>query len=703
MGLLDDPGALVAAISGLALVALGLLVDRVRPRRAASVAFTLFTCLWGLQIVAANLARVADATTASLWTHAFVALLVPLHVPLLAFAFTYPTTPSTWRRHPILVTSALVAPSVALLALYAAWPSLFVVRAGVGPSGGGLLEAGPLFVPIALANALFSFAVALAFTTRRLLRTDRTAAREQLALLGMAFVTYTSYQVVDNAALALRAGGPLLFPRLTASAAVAGVVVWTLASVARRVDLPWRAGFPAAAAVPAAVALAEAGSAALGGTAFDTIGVWRLIMATLFAYAILRYRLFDVEIRLKSAMPTVTYASAFLLGLALLWALAGETLVSFPIVALVVSLSIAAVCAPAARLAERAIDRAAPHVASEPDYIYKRKLDVYRAALEEAEAHGMGDATESAFLSDLRRGLGIAEEEHRVLLMVLRSQDRFTPAAGAVAVADQPRFVIEREIGRGGAGRALLARDLRLDRRVVLKQPLASWVLDPKARDEFLREARLAARIRHPNVVVIYEVLPDESPPIMVLEHVEGGSLEDRLRTGRRLSTSEVVALARGLLAGLAAIHRAGIIHRDLKPANVLLDVDGTPKVTDFGIAQARTKDAGATTQTADSRAGSVAFMSPEQARGERLDARSDLYAVGLILRGCMGEPGDDPTIAALDAVAARALALRREERFASAEEMSAALPGGLDEKAPLKLVAPPTAGEARLHDGSHG
>lgn len=196
------------------------------------------------------------------------------------------------------------------------------------------------------------------------------------------------------------------------------------------------------------------------------------------------------------------------------------------------------------------------------------------------------------------------------------------------------RFRIERELGAGGSGKAFLARDVALDRLVVLKQPVVGWLSASDAvNSRFMREARLAARVQHPNVVAVHEIITEEEPPVLLMEYVQGGSLDDVLETRNRLTPEESVRIVADVLAGLGAIHAAGIVHRDLKPANILLTPNGVAKVSDFGIARIEASGQGSTV-TAGTMAfsGTILYMSPEQARGDPVDARTDIYAVGAIL-----------------------------------------------------------------------
>jgi eukaryotic-like serine/threonine-protein kinase len=169
-----------------------------------------------------------------------------------------------------------------------------------------------------------------------------------------------------------------------------------------------------------------------------------------------------------------------------------------------------------------------------------------------------------------------------------------------------------------------LAEDVELGRRVALK------LLGPSADPiRFEREARAAAALTHPNVNQLFDYGKVGERPYMVLEYLPGGTLEDRLRSGKPLSDDETRAIAAGLAAGLAHAHERGLVHRDLKPSNVLFDAEGRPKIADFGIA--RMGDAGTLTE-AGTVMGTAAYISPEQAAGEPATPASDVYSLGVIL-----------------------------------------------------------------------
>jgi serine/threonine-protein kinase len=187
------------------------------------------------------------------------------------------------------------------------------------------------------------------------------------------------------------------------------------------------------------------------------------------------------------------------------------------------------------------------------------------------------------------------------------------------------RYSIERELGRGGMANVYLARDRELDRPVALKMLAAHLGGDEEFRSRFLREARLAGRLSHPNVVGVYDAGESDGRPFIVMEYVAGRTLADC----GRLSAERVVELALQACAGLQHAHDAGLVHRDVKPGNLLLRDDGVLKIADFGIARA----AEMTRQTqAGTILGTAAYLAPEQIAGEDATPASDLYSLAAVL-----------------------------------------------------------------------
>jgi serine/threonine protein kinase/tetratricopeptide (TPR) repeat protein len=265
-------------------------------------------------------------------------------------------------------------------------------------------------------------------------------------------------------------------------------------------------------------------------------------------------------------------------------------------------------------------------------------------------------------------------------------------------------YAIAHKIGEGGMGIVYAARDERLHRTVALKT-MSSLAKDETARKRFWREARAAASVNHPNICQIYEIGEDDGQLFIAMELLEGEVLSDRLQRGA-LSAAEAMPIGLGMLAALSALHARGIVHRDLKPSNVFLTPHGV-KLLDFGLARPDVEES-FNTATGVTRAGMVVgtprYMAPEQAMGQTVDARSDLFAAGAILFEMLaGRPAfagrsivevlhatryeqppaltGSPAVAAVDRVIRRALAKRPEERPGSADAMAEELRsvGGLD------------------------
>ncbi|HET8895533.1 MAG TPA: serine/threonine-protein kinase [Gaiellaceae bacterium] len=272
------------------------------------------------------------------------------------------------------------------------------------------------------------------------------------------------------------------------------------------------------------------------------------------------------------------------------------------------------------------------------------------------------------------------------------------------------RYTVERKLGRGGMATVYLARDTVLDRPVALKV-LAEHLADDDAfRERFLREARLAAKFVHPNVVQVYDADEDERGPFIVMEYVDGHTLADELKRRGRLPPAEAVGIGIQVCAALEAAHEAGLVHRDIKPQNILLRPDGRVKIADFGIA--RSLDATRHTEIGTV-LGTAAYLAPEQARGETVTPAADIYSLGVVLyelltgrtpfeadtlpelllkreQGALVPPRDlapDVPIA-LERVVMRCLALEPQHRPASAAELARALEGGTDEPPTVPMAA---------------
>jgi beta-lactam-binding protein with PASTA domain len=192
------------------------------------------------------------------------------------------------------------------------------------------------------------------------------------------------------------------------------------------------------------------------------------------------------------------------------------------------------------------------------------------------------------------------------------------------------RYRLEERLARGGMSTVYAATDLRLDRTVAVKVMAEHLAHDPAFVDRFTREARATAMLSHVNVVSVSDQGSDQGLVYLVMELVRGRTLRDLLQARGRLTVGEAFAVLEPVLAGLTAAHRAGIAHRDVKPENVLISTDGQVKVADFGLARA-VAGTGQTSHTGGVLIGTVAYLSPEQLERGRSDARSDVYAAGIL------------------------------------------------------------------------
>jgi tetratricopeptide (TPR) repeat protein len=259
-------------------------------------------------------------------------------------------------------------------------------------------------------------------------------------------------------------------------------------------------------------------------------------------------------------------------------------------------------------------------------------------------------------------------------------------------------YRVEGRLGCGGMGEVFLAWDERLERRVAVKRIQQGSGLSSEQRERFRREARLAARLSHPAIVQIHDLVTEGADDAIVMEYVEGRTLAERLAAGR-METAEALRLAQEIATGLAAAHEAGLIHRDLKAANVIVTPAGHAKILDFGLARPVRRSEETLLTRRGMVVGTLCSMSPEQARGQEVDERSDLFSFGVLLYEMLaGRPpfqGESPVeilhhlvyepppslrslrpdvAAAVESLLDRLLAKDRRARPSSAHEVATAL-----------------------------
>ncbi|GAB2979799.1 Stk1 family PASTA domain-containing Ser/Thr kinase [Nocardioides montaniterrae] len=279
------------------------------------------------------------------------------------------------------------------------------------------------------------------------------------------------------------------------------------------------------------------------------------------------------------------------------------------------------------------------------------------------------------------------------------------------------RYELGELLGRGGMAEVRKGTDSRLGRVVAVKRLRTDLASDATFQARFRREAQSSASLNHPAIVAVYDTGEEPTTdgalqPYIVMEFVAGRTLRDILREGRKILPERALEITSGVLSALDYSHRAGIIHRDIKPGNVMLTPSGDVKVMDFGIARAMSDAASSMTQTA-AVVGTAQYLSPEQARGENVDSRSDVYSAGCLLYELLtGRPpfiGDSPVAVAyqhvrepavppshfdadltpeIDAIVMKSLAKRVEDRYQSAAAMRTDIERYLAGR-PVQAVAP--------------
>ena len=285
------------------------------------------------------------------------------------------------------------------------------------------------------------------------------------------------------------------------------------------------------------------------------------------------------------------------------------------------------------------------------------------------------------------------------------------------------RYELGELLGRGGMAEVRKGTDTRLGRVVAVKRLRTDLASDATFQARFRREAQSSASLNHPSIVAVYDTGEEWSEPggghegvaqpYIVMEYVAGRTLREILREGRKILPERALEITSGVLSALDYSHRAGIIHRDIKPGNVMLTPSGDVKVMDFGIARAISDASSTMTQTA-AVVGTAQYLSPEQARGETVDSRSDVYSAGcLVYELLTGRPpfvGDSPVAVAyqhvrepaappsdhdadlppeIDAIVMKALAKRVEDRYQSAAAMRSDIERDLAGR-PVHAVVPP-------------
>lgn len=629
---LPDLMGMLGLAAAIPLAILGLLVLGLRERRTVNLAFAAFTITWALQIATTNLGRLAtDADTQASLFRGSILLLLATSLFLAWFASLHPRRNRIGSGPRGMLLVALVPLAGFLMMLL--HPEA-LVRITVDPTtGDGSVVLGPLvpYVSVPIFMAALAYAILSQLVAVRTGPTPTLRARARFVYLALTlfFSYYTTRNFLfywipwtndpSNLEIAIR----VLFYSIGLLFVIALAIYLRLRSVRQQADL----GMVLALVVPLWVAMLEFALVPAGVT-LETGWFWRLVAVALLAYAIARYQMFDLDLRYRRAALYAIPVGVSAFTVAIIVAILGAPVhpmataggFSFTVAANVAAWSYRD------RLANRFLLVGGDGAA----YVDHRRLEVYRAALEDRYDPDRDDWRDPEGLRRLREKLGIDEKAHRILAYaVSRTTPRRNTPERDVAAVVLGRYRLHRLLGEGGQGRTLLAVDTQTGEEVAVKK-VGLAPLGGRAAELLMREARILSHLDHPNIVHIMDAQQNDEEAVLVMEYVDGGNLAGLMTRRGFLNPHEAIPLVDQILAGLETAHEQGIIHRDLKGENILLHRDGTAKLADFGIAREARTDATAASGLAA--AGTLPWMSPEQVRGVDADRRSDLYTVGALL-----------------------------------------------------------------------
>lgn len=626
------PEAVLSLASGFPLLIVGALLLVVRPHRPVRVFFGAFVGLWGLVVATGVVGRVAgDADVHRVALLISFALVLPCGFFLAHFASML--HPSRWTR----VATGVFGTAAAVGALALAFAGPLVLEGAFRADGVVQARYGPLFLPLILGPFFAAFYYALGIIYLEYRRARPGTPRRQRRSLLMALVLPTTYYSVRHALTSASPEGQRAFDAFAAPTGGQQIffVLGTIFLAGVAFHLLWRPAPPegidgrllTSFLFPALVAAGEVLLSQVG-VSLQSLGFWRLLTAAFLVYAMAHEALFEIGLNLKRVAGP---AAAFLLpafGVPLFMMLAqGELGLNAVLLTLIPQvIGVAVVLTFSQRLGEVVGEGEA-----RKDPEHRRKIELYRVALEEKLRRG--GALDDADLRELRIRLGVSDEEHRLVALVVVPGAQRAPASlvqrlepGAVALG---RYRLDRLLGAGTTGRTFVAYDQSSRAEVAIKV-VSRATLGGQAAEMLLREARLAASISHRFVIAIHDVAETPEAVLVVMDYADNGNLDDHLaRRGGRLPLEEAVRFLDQLLEALHAIHRRNIVHRNLKPKNVLVEADGSIRVADFGAAIRGRADEVAEKST--NPVLSLPYMSPEQRAGRDVDARTDLYTAALL------------------------------------------------------------------------
>lgn len=634
--------AVLAFVSGIPLILLGILLVLIRPRTPRQTFFGAFAILWGIQVLTANVGRmlvdVALHQDALLFSHAVMAVqtLVLVHFVVRL----------GHRRGHIWYTGAASLLALAAGSLLVLHPESVVqevaLRDGLVSVSYGWAATFLFHIPVQLA---FVLVIALLYGDMRRARSG--TPRHRLRGLVIAFGLYVSYQSARIAAALLDLGGGFasfassfstyadsaasmaLFVTFTGSAIVLLAIIF---HAVLRPPPPEATDWPLVAALvfPMVVALLEQVLAG-GGIAMETLGFWRLVSVAVLVYTVANHQLFDLDLRLKRLAGPTAATALVLFGIPLALGLAlGDIGWEATFITLLPEVvGVGAILVFRNRIGEVMF----PGVKDTPDYVHQRKLELYRASLDDALRRGI--PADDPELEQLRVRFEVSPEEHRIVVALIGTTTR-TTGNGAVAIRKGTvlldRYEVKELLGSGPHRTTVRARDRKARREVAVKM-VDTKAFGGAAAALVRHEARISASIAHPNVLPVYDVEDDAERLIIVMDHAAHGDLASHLRRHGKKDITQATRMVREILEGLTAVHRRGIVHANLKPKNLLLDDNDHVLISDFAASVDTLGEGFRDPVVKEARHAlfDPLYTSPELLLGQDPDARTDVYQVGIL------------------------------------------------------------------------
>lgn len=601
---------------------MGLIVLAAGPRRVPTVFFGLFMIVWSAEVVFVQASRLASPR---IFLQLGIAAMLVEFMLLIHLVGALATDDPRVRRR----TSYFLVPYVATIgSLFIAEPSAFATEEGFTPLGGLLIvfpsTAAFLVAIVAFANRL----------TRPLARTERIQLTilfgalsvfvgDLIGFFGMSYaLDWAFYVGLQGMFLTL-----LYFGLFVAGAGVYIVLVSRsvhhLLKRSSPISMRSESALMLALAFPLLFGLLDALFAPTYPPWFVPAAYYRVLLAALIAYGLLKFHIFGLDLHLKKGLAMgfpVIVAMGVEIPFDFLTNTFQDTLPLWQQVFLAVGVFVVAGAA-ATPFRDKAADFVFPYVDDTDAYRRARALQVYQAALLPTMDRGGHD---DPFLAKLRADLHISMTEHDRLLRDLEAErEGLHPEVGEVVAG---RYRREFLLGEDIVASTWLANDTERDDRVVLKD-----LHDPAFGDKPPEASRLLGT-QHPNLVTVRDVLVHDGRPVVAFEHVASKTLRESIEKDGAMPLDKALTVARAVLEGLVAMHGADVLHRNLKPANVLVGSGGQVKITDHGLTPILASRAERASTVVAAEQGSLAYASPEKVRGTTEDARADVHAVGAIL-----------------------------------------------------------------------